>query len=47
MKIDKNKLEYANEHPKTKKFSKGQSKKLKKGQEQYPLVSNNQTILII
>tara|TARA_R100000773_G_scaffold14_1_gene19 strand:+ start:470 stop:730 length:261 start_codon:yes stop_codon:yes gene_type:complete len=29
MKIDKNKLDYANEHPKTKKLSEGQSKKLK------------------
>ena len=29
MKIDKNKLDYANEHPKTKKLSKSQSKKLK------------------
>jgi hypothetical protein len=29
MKIDKNSLTYANEHPKTKKLSKSQSKKLK------------------
>ena len=30
MKIDKNKLDYANEHPKTKKLSKDQSIKLAK-----------------
>ena len=29
MKIDKNKLKYANEHPKGKELSEGQSKKLK------------------